>query len=84
MAIEDVVRPAQLPTNLPPKTLRQRRASRNWAPVIHRIEASGSPKTASGSVSMSTSYYHKRKPTEKSAKSQTSLGFGGGIGITFP
>lgn len=37
-----------------------------------------------GSVSQTVSYYHKRKPNEKAKISTTDLGFGGGLGITFP
>lgn len=84
MSIESVVRPAQSPSNQPPRQIRQRRSARNWLPVIHKIKASGNPQMGQGSVSQTVSYYHKRKPNEKAKISTTDLGFGGGLGITFP
>lgn len=82
MSIESIIRPAQLPSNQPPKQIRQRRTSANWTPIVCRIESPGNPKLGAGSVSQSVTYYHKRKPTEQQGGS--SMGFGGGIGITFP
>jgi hypothetical protein len=87
MAFENVVRPAQLPDNQPPKTIRQRRTSRNWMPVVIKIESTGSPQIGSGSASQSVTYYQKRRPTERSKDSKTFLGFpadGSFLGITWP
>ena len=88
MSLENVVRPAQLPDNQPAKQARYRRSARNWMPVIVRIQSSGSPQTASGSVNQTITYYHKRRPTEKSAGGdKTFLGFpssGSFLGVKFP
>jgi hypothetical protein len=77
LSIENIVRPAQLPDNQPAKTNSYRRTSRNWQPVIVRVQASGSPQFGSGSASQTVTYYHKRKPTEKSSSGDgtTNLGF---------
>ncbi len=68
MAFENIVRPAQLPDNQPPRTIRQRRTGRNWMPIICRVENNGSPSFGSGSASQTVTYYHKRKPTETKKK----------------
>lgn len=65
MAFENIVRPAQLGEVSTPRIDRSRNSARNWKPIVHRIAASGSATTGSGSVSWTINYYHKRKPTEK-------------------
>lgn len=77
MAIEDVVRPAQAPTNQPAKTNRQRRTARNWNPVVYKIGVGGSLSMGSSSISQTVNYYHKRRPQEKPQA-------GSFLGITWP
>lgn len=77
MSLERVVRPAQSPDNQPPKAARTRRTAVNWQPVVLKYGVGGSLKTVNASISQSISFYHKKRPTEKSAS-------GSFLGITFP
>lgn len=82
MAIENVVRPAQLPSVQPAKHVTSRRASRNWQPVILRFGVGGTFAISSASISQTVNYYAKRRPTEKTSGG-SSLGFND-LNITFP